>query len=66
MLAILTQETGMTKAEQDMIFRWAAEMSVGSVLQAVRRNFEKRSDRPYRVSTQADLAVRWSYRIPWA
>lgn len=57
----------MTKAEQETIFRWAADETVVSVWTAIpkdRRKLEKAGYRPYRVSTQAGQAVGWFYRIP--
>ena len=59
----------MTKAEQETIFRWAAEdgeVSVWSAQPAVRRKLEKGGYRPYRVSTQGGVEVGWFYKLPLA
>jgi hypothetical protein len=59
----------MTKAEQETIFRWAAdegEVSVWTSQSLVRRKLEKAGYHPYRVSTQEGAEVSWFYKLPLA
>jgi len=59
----------MTKAEQETIFRWAAdetELSVWTAQPPVRRKLEKAGYKPYRVSRQQGEDVGWFFKLPLA
>ncbi len=59
----------MTKAEQETIFRWAADeehVSVWTSQLRVKRQLERAGYQPYRASTLEGQEVGWFYKVPLA
>lgn len=59
----------MTRAEQETIFRYAADEDVVSIFTAfppTAHKLERAGYRPYKTSTQEGKAVGWFYRVPVA
>ena len=57
----------MTRAEQETIFRYAADEDIVSVFTAhppTARKLERSGYQPVRVSTQGGQVVGWFYKVP--